>query len=1005
MQIGGKMKTIGGKIASVGLLLSVLFFYDSVCAAKGAFSQSHLSRFIGISEGLPSNFVDDIMFDQAGFMWIATSGGGLCRYDGYEFNVMATGMEMELKSNFVRNVVEDRFHRLWIGSEWGIEVFDLMNSQMVQVSGTEGTAFDLFQGGSCSYMTLDSKGCVWAKTGPTLIRMEFDDNGNVLHVDSLDDPHIESPGLVFKDVEQNGTVWIGVNGVVNRVYPRDGKGLELMPALPGFSYNPETLVTDFIVKDQDVWIATIDGLIRYNLPTGLRKIYVTDPEDETSLSQNYISGLALTSDKTLVAISLKGANFFQPIGDCFERLSIESGSDGCNLSSNFLNCVCVRGDDVWFGTESAGLIQLKEKKLAVTNFHHDESVPASIAPNPVNAIYQAPDGMLWTGTVEGGLNYAENPGEGMRHITAGNGGLSHNSVSAITGDGNGDLWIGTWGGGVDVLSGTAPYYRKAKPVWEGVPADRIDHVGALEFDSVNNVMWIGCNTGIYYCDPVTYKVYPALEEQPAGCIGSCIDNNGQLWMGSQNGVHVIDLKSARRNGDRLDFNFMNLRDKLDEPGSGVPEKIVSVIQARDGTIWLGSNGNGIYKTEVGLSGDMGFRNISMRDGLINNAVRCIEEDEQGNIWISTVNGLSMLSPEDMQFLNYSVEHGLQSSQFYLNASCACSDGTLCFGTVDGLSVIDPARSSYQYPPLNLHLTKTAIDGVVNYSPYQGSLTLHERDRSILFSFSTLNYATNSRFSYHYRIDGLDSKWYKVNRSDNTVVYPSLPAGDYTLQVKATGAPGTTADMISLPIHVKPYFRHTILAKLLLLLFVWGVILIWHKRRTMFLVRQKELLQRTVEERTREINNQRILIEQKAEELDRQNAVLKRQVEELAGNRLIIAQDASALENPKEEGFKVKVMDTIRSLYNDPDLDVAAFCQAMGMSKTMLNKRLQETLGHSVVSLIRSYRLNVAREMIMSNHATGTMNISEIAYDCGFNDPKYFSRCFAKEFGMAPSALV
>ncbi|MBR2395289.1 MAG: hypothetical protein IKB00_01635, partial [Bacteroidaceae bacterium] len=84
-----------------------------------------MSKFIGISDGLPSNFVDDIMFDDAGFMWVATSGGGLCRYDGYEFIVMATGTEKPLKSNFVRNVVEDGFHRMWIGTEWGIEVFDL----------------------------------------------------------------------------------------------------------------------------------------------------------------------------------------------------------------------------------------------------------------------------------------------------------------------------------------------------------------------------------------------------------------------------------------------------------------------------------------------------------------------------------------------------------------------------------------------------------------------------------------------------------------------------------------------------------------------------------------------------------------------------------------------------------------------------------------------------------------------------------------------------------------
>lgn len=997
------MKTIGGKIISFILFILLFHVHAPNCSAQGSFAGSHLSKFIGISEGLPSNFVDDIMFDDAGFMWVATSGGGLCRYDGYEFIVMATGMEYELKSNFVRNVVEDRFHRLWIGTEWGIEVFDVMNSCMVSVPGTENTAFELFQGGSCAYMTVDSKGCIWAKSGQTLIRIEFDDSGKALRVDRLDDLRMEQPAMVFKDVENNGTVWIGMGGIIYKVSCSDD-GLYCVPTLQGFGYNPESLVTDYIVKDQDVWIATIDGLFRYNLPTGIWKVYTTDPDNDKSLSQNYISGLALTSDNTLVAISLKGANIYRPIDDSFERLSSDSDTEGCVLSSNFLNCVSVRGDDVWFGTESAGLIQLKTKRLAVSNYRHESLKDASIAPNPVNAVFQAGDGMLWVGNVESGLSYTKNLQDGFRHITAGNGSISHNSVSAIASDAKGNLWVGTWGGGVDVISSESPYNRVSKPVWRGAQSDRIDHVGALELDTLNNLMWIGCNSGIYYCDLSSFNVYSAFQDQTTGCIGSCLDSEGQLWIGSQNGVHVIDLKSTRRNGDRLDFDYINLREKLDEPGSGVPDKIVSIIQAKDGTIWLGSNGNGIYKTEESLSGDLSFRNISMKDGLISNVVRCLEEDEWGNIWISTGNGLSMLSPGTMQFLNYSVEQGLLSSQFYLNASCVCDDGSLCFGTVDGLSVIEPSRNSYQYPPLNLHITKTSVDGVANYSPYTSSVTIHERDRSLLFSFSTLNYATNSRFSYMYRMDGIDSKWYKVGTSGNTITYPSLPAGDYTLQVKAMGAPGSAADMISLPIHVKPYFRHTILAKLLLLFVVWGIILVWHKRRTRFLVKQKELLQRTVDERTREINNQRILIEQKADELDRQNAVLKHEVEELAGNRLIIALNSAVPENSKDDDFKSKVMEVLKSSYSNPDLDVALFCDRMGMSKTSLNKKLQDSMGHSVTELIRTYRLTVAHEMIVNNRQTGLMNISEIAYECGFNDPKYFTRCFSKEFGMAPSAV-
>ena len=84
--------------------------------------------------------------------------------------------------------------------------------------------------------------------------------------------------------------------------------------------------------------------------------------------------------------------------------------------------------------------------------------------------------------------------------------------------------------------------------------------------------------------------------------------------------------------------------------------------------------------------------------------------------------------------------------------------------------------------------------------------------------------------------------------------------------------------------------------------------------------------------------------------------------------------------------------------------MAAFCAAMGMSKTLLNNRIQETFGQSTAQFIRTYRLSVAREMLLNNRDSKLLNISEIAYEVGFNDPKYFSRCFTKEFGVSPSSF-
>lgn len=78
----------------------------------------------------------------------------------------------------------------------------------------------------------------------------------------------------------------------------------------------------------------------------------------------------------------------------------------------------------------------------------------------------------------------------------------------------------------------------------------------------------------------------------------------------------------------------------------------------------------------------------MEQGLINNNVRSLEEDTYGKIWIGTNNGLSCFHPSENRFINYTRQDGLPDAQFYWNASCRSSDGTLYFGNVAGLTAIE-----------------------------------------------------------------------------------------------------------------------------------------------------------------------------------------------------------------------------------------------------------------------------------------------------------------------------
>jgi DNA-binding response OmpR family regulator len=119
-------------------------------------------------------------------------------------------------------------------------------------------------------------------------------------------------------------------------------------------------------------------------------------------------------------------------------------------------------------------------------------------------------------------------------------------------------------------------------------------------------------------------------------------------------------------------------------------------------------------------------------------------------------------------------------------------------------------------------------------------------------------------------------------------------------------------------------------------------------------------------------------------------------------------DAHSLNIPEDsydKKFIDKVLKIIKDNYKDSDFDVNELISQMGVSKTFMNKKMQALTQQSTGPFIRAYRLKVARDLIIKNRITHNMNISEIAYEVGFNDPKYFTRCFTKQYNATPSSML
>lgn len=231
--------------------------------------------------------------------------------------------------------------------------------------------------------------------------------------------------------------------------------------------------------------------------------------------------------------------------------------------------------------------------------------------------------------------------------------------------------------------------------------------------------------------------------------------------------------------------------------------------------------------------------------------------------------------------------------------------------------------------------------------------------------------------------------------------------------KPTEYLGENSPTTELHLNVLPYVYDR---WFMLLVLVALAVCVWliYKWRERDLARQRNFLMAAVEDRVKEITEQKELIERNAEDLKRQNEELRLQIENILERSDIQKKeigesiDVKALspeEDTADKKFIEQVMEVVRTNYQNSYFDVGDFAEAMGMSRSLLNRKLTSMVGESPNQFIRAYRLKTAYALLTKNRTTKMMNVSEIAFEVGFNDSKYFTRCFTKEYGKSPSTML
>ena len=976
-------------------LIAALFITLSSFAQGSLPSRFNVS-YLNMAAGMPNNFADDIFQDSYGFVWISTHGGGLVRYDGFNymnFNLGSSGIS--LRSNSCRNVYEDHFKRLWIAFEEGPQVLDLKTMQPIippcenkKVEAQLNKALKNL----CTRMYCDAKGNVWMVSFNLLTRISFNEKGEVNRVLSISYPY-KAPDLGLCDVYRNGTVVMCNNGVVSEFSVQNNRlaAKNISSMFLPLDYRYAGAVISYHGK---IWLGTNRGL--YN--SAKQEFHALGTVH--SLQHEVVTSLAITEDDKLLVGTLCGVDIIDDKTGTIEHWNCSSVNP---LSSNFVNSLLAKDGQIWVGTETGGITKLAPRQLQLEFFKHDAANPASLSPNAVNAMYAAPDGTLWVGTVEGGLNALAPGSRNFTHYTMANSGLPHNSVSTLAADNRGNLWIGTWGTGIAVMNLQQPG-RIIPLVVDAKHQPFLNFAGVLVYDPINDGMWLGTNDGLFFYDLKRQQLIEPFRGclNVRGCIGSLITRDGKLLMGCVQGMVEINLKS--RIPGKGDFAVKYHQYKLDDPKSGVIDKILSFCLAKDGKIWLGSNGYGLYCYNYNKEGKTYVKSFTTNNGLANNTVKGIVEDNQGMLWIATDNGLSIFNPKTETFSNYSRKDGLLSSQFYFNGAIRDAKGKIYLGTDEGLMAVTGVNHAV-HNAARLRFTELLVD---NQPVFAGSdyldddisiakrLCIHESDKSFTIFFSALNYGNDSQGVYLYRMKGYENDWVQLQPGQHSVRYSTLPAGSYQFEVKYI--PSFDSDkeqVISVDIKVTPYFwKSWWFVSLMVIAFIAFLLYIYTSRLEKMREREVEELYRPIEAALKDSDEPGKLQSRIQMILENQKRYQDSQKKSIEADRKQVAE--------KERPFMDIVMEVMEKNYDNSEFGVQELADEMRMNRSVLSKMLNAEAGQPTAQFIRNYRLDIAKKMITENVAN--RNITEIAYRVGFNDPKYFTRCFTKQYGESPSAF-
>lgn len=812
------------------------------------FSQQYFFRNYSVEQGLPQSSVYCMLQDSRGFIWMGTDGAGVTRFDGQTFETFSK--TDGLSGNVVRSLIEDSKGNIWIGTDAGITVYDGYSFKII--GKPEG-----FIGSSVLKMIEGSNGIIWATTNDAgLSGIIPSDSVSVFSFTTEDGLISDFIFDIYEDPEKN--IWLGMIGGVNILEFEDST-LQKIKNI----YKPEieaesalTILSLETSTDGKIWFGTYGNGLFSTTVSGDKDKLVLEPSAINDIIPDMIiwdlsiqknGEIWLATDKNGVVRHLNGE-----VTGVFNK---ESGLQ----SNQIMNIIKDREGNVWFSSFGQGVMMHGDQKFISYNENN------GIKGSQVLDILFTSGVNFYLATEEGLMKFAKE-GERIKRLnffTTANG-LNSQGVNTIEKSVKDQILIGTKKG-INILRGT----EIGK--FSGNPSLGNRDISSLVVGS-NNDIWVGTAGGygrifgdsLFFMDQADDLINDEIQT-------IIEDNKNRIWLGTLGGLVRLEGKI---------YTDYDEQEGLTEP------KISSLAQSPDGNILIGTLGGGVFKFDLARD-SMPISVYATRGVLSSNTVNSLMFLNDTLLIAGNDKGFDLVVIDKDQkirrVIHNTLKDGFLGGENISNSVSIDNEGFIWFGTKKGLVRYDPSLDlNYSKAPesfiTGIKLFYNDVDWAARefeirkFSKFPENLVLSHDDNHLTFTFTGLSYDNPDELEFSYFLEGQNKEWSPFSRNRD-MLYPGLNPGTYVFKVKARNKFGLTGNTAEYRFVIKPPFWQTpwfIIPAATLFIVLIFVMMRMRERK---LINEKIKLEKIVEERTREV------VEQK-DEIAKQRDVVTYQKKEI-----------------------------------------------------------------------------------------------------------------------------